>query len=739
MPIDADLEIFRSEVRACLEASHRLLLTTLSRNGSRVGWRQFLRSSSRIGTFGTACGLIAYHAVAPTDTETLESVAACLANIQRPDGSWESPTIAEGVGLTTATCYAVLALYRTSSNRHSSQIQKGEDWIAAQIQENGAIGHTVIDRTPFTICVCLAVRALNQNAKERHATSIDRALQYLLQIQNADGGFGTAKNSPSTLHHTSEAIIALSNAVSDVTAVSEAVEKAARFLMSNHRLGDNRHKDTDYVTSADREAMLPHTYQTDGLLLQAHIILDSLNLPARSLEIAEWLIQYQKEGYWEHDLEMTKAPSWSVMECAIPLANLLNKTAGDRASSNQSVAASSRAIVQQIILVIATEWSSRHGGLSTFNRELCRSLARAGQSVTCFVPSATTEERNEAISQGVTLCTPRSGAGSSMDSLFRPPTLPKGFEPTLVVGHGRITGKYAEAQVADNFTDALRLHFLHMDPFSIEWYKQSENPSQAAENRLREEKALCQGKVMAVAVGPRLTREFATHLHGRNISVHRFDPGMGIIRGNDEVPGGIRCLVLGRAEDILVKGLDIAARAMSLLPHPTPRPFSSQPILHIRGAPYQQGGKTRELLTEYQTKPIDIRVSEYTFDADDIAADIQSASVVLMPSRSEGYGLVASEALAAGRPVLVSNCSGFAELLQEHFPTEESNFVVSTTGDLVVDSTEWSRSLEFILRDRTAAFARARDLRDKLNERVSWDSSVDSLLAKCRIAREHSS
>jgi glycosyltransferase involved in cell wall biosynthesis len=668
--------------------------------------------------------------VAPSDKETIEGVADCLAKIQRLDGSWESPTIAEGIGLTTATCYAILALSKVGEDKHGSQIKRGEDWIASLVQEDGAVGHTKSDSKPFTICMSLAIRALMQYGRERHSSSIDRALRFLLQSQNPDGGFGTTRESASTLHHTAEALLSLAMCVNHLDDVRESISRAGGYLMLNHRLGDNRHKDTVYITSSDREVMLPHTYQTDGLLLQSHLKLDLFGLPSRTLEIAEWLIQYQKEGYWEHDLEISKAPSWAIMESTVALSELLARIAGEVVSDKPPILANM--LGKESILVLATEWSSKHGGLSTFNRDLCKAFSRSGQRVVCFLPTTTSQEEEEAAAAGVILCTPKSSTNSDIDSLFRCPNLPSGFEPTLVVGHGRITGRHAQAQVIDNYPDALRIHFLHMDPDSIEWFKDSHNPSQAAESRLREEKSLCQGKVFVVAVGPRLAREFATHLHKTNTPVHRFDPGIGTTDGNDKVPSGIRCLVLGRTEDIKVKGLDIAARAMSLLPHPKPNPFSSMPILQIRGAPHEQGAKTRDELKKHLENMIDIRVTEYTSNIDDIASDIQSASVLLMPSRSEGYGLVASEAIASGRPVLVSNNSGFGELLQEFCPTDSQYMVVNTTGELNVDAIEWSQKLESVLRDRESAFSRSRKVRDQLNSLVTWETSVSRLLKNCR-------
>jgi glycosyltransferase involved in cell wall biosynthesis len=51
----------------------------------------------------------------------------------------------------------------------------------------------------------------------------------------------------------------------------------------------------------------------------------------------------------------------------------------------------------------------------------------------------------------------------------------------------------------------------------------------------------------------------------------------------------------------------------------------------------------------------------YTADASLIAGDIKSASLVMMPSKREAFGLVALEAIAAGIPVIISAKSGVAQ------------------------------------------------------------------------------
>ena len=387
------------------------------------------------------------------------------------------------------------------------------------------------------------------------------------------------------------------------------------------------------------------------------------------------------------------------------------------------------------ILSISTEWFSRHGGISTFNRELCVSLARIGQRVVCLVPTASEDEKKAAGESGVTLITaPSTNVPETATALLRRPHLPEGFIPSIVIGHGRITGPFAETQVTDNFQEARRVHFVHMIPSEIEWYKGKDEAAKTAEEREHLEMNLCRNASLVAAVGPRIARETATLVHGLESpsKVHCFNPGILNVPRANSVPPGIQCLLLGRAEDLQLKGLDIAAKALAELPHPHPRPFESAPALIIRGAPEGTGSHLRTKLIEIAEKQIDVRVREYTSEVEHINEDLRRASVVLMPSRAEGFGLVASEALGFGIPILVSDRSGFGELLSERLPHPKAvQYVVRTTGDLRTDALEWSRALEAVLRDREAAFRRARELRNELSCTLSWDAAASALLSAC--------
>ena len=159
------------------------------------------------------------------------------------------------------------------------------------------------------------------------------------------------------------------------------------------------------------------------------------------------------------------------------------------------------------ILAVGTEWHSGHGGLSTFNRQLCGALAGAGVEVVCLVLDATHKDQGDAETLGVKLveATPTPGQPRQY-ALSRKPRLPGGFAPDVIIGHGRVTGPAARILVDDHFPEAKRLHFVHVAPDEIEWFKldRDDDAGARAEERTQIELDLGRTADRVIAVGPRL-------------------------------------------------------------------------------------------------------------------------------------------------------------------------------------------------------------------------------------------
>lgn len=385
-----------------------------------------------------------------------------------------------------------------------------------------------------------------------------------------------------------------------------------------------------------------------------------------------------------------------------------------------------------VVLAVATEWSSGHGGLSTFNRELCKVLASVGCRVFCLVLRASESEIVDGASLGVGILVAKPVPGLNDHALLaQGTTLPNGISPDVVIGHGRVTGEAAREQKS-HFPGSLRVHFFHVAPEAIEWFKEHQSGASATvvgSARSQADVDLAADADLAVAVGPLLHREFDHKIPG-NKKVHRFDPGLFEAEVLSDVNIACECLVLGRAEDAILKGIDIAARAMGTV-------YSTltelKPVLVVRGIPPTAGDALRPCLLEWaESSALEIRMRPYSSDADQIANDIRQSSLVLMPSRSEGFGLVGLEAISLGVPVLVSDKSGLGELIEELGRDIARHHVVPVARDLSVDGAAWGARIRSVLEDREASRQRVLRLREALREKGSWRLAAEKFVAALR-------
>lgn len=375
-------------------------------------------------------------------------------------------------------------------------------------------------------------------------------------------------------------------------------------------------------------------------------------------------------------------------------------------------------------LVFATEWRSGHGGLSTFNRHLCLALARAGCHVTCIVADGTSEDVADASDHLVDLRVPAETPGLRREAAHN--ILLMGLsgqrEFDVVAGHGRVTGPHALAIRNRDYPNARYAHFIHMDAKSIDWEKarqRPENPSETATERIDVETQLSLQAAIAMAVGPLLTTRFATYLHESGQVVHEFRPGLFDCTQLATTPAAHDCLVFGRVDDYRLKGVDLAAKALGAVMRTG---AFRQSRFIVLGARRGEDVALRDQILE-ESGHLNVDVEQYTSDAAKVLRAIRRATLVLMPSRSEGFGLAALEAISQGVPVLVSTASGLADALALTIPEVARQHVVD-----VRSHEEFERAIRRVLDDPEEAFRNAQRLRRAMLEHFSWDKSTATFL-----------
>ena len=193
------------------------------------------------------------------------------------------------------------------------------------------------------------------------------------------------------------------------------------------------------------------------------------------------------------------------------------------------------------------------------------------------------------------------------------------------------------------------------------------------------------------------------------VDLERFGPARGPRR-----PGPPRLLFVGRLQPL--KGPDIAVRTLAEVR----RTVGDATLRIVGGSSGASGTATTpeglRTLAE-QLGVADAVTVEPAVDQDTLAERYRDADVVLVPSRSETFGLVALEAQACATPVVAADVPGLEAVVGEggtlvpgHDPRDHARAVVGYLTDPAMAATAGTAGVD------TARSA-------------SWDRTVDRLLA----------
>ncbi|XP_067039389.1 uncharacterized protein [Acropora muricata] len=359
------------------------------------------------------------------------------------------------------------------------------------------------------------------------------------------------------------------------------------------------------------------------------------------------------------------------------------------------------------------------GGLSTINRELAIQLAKFScLEVTLFLPKCSEDDIKAADSHGISIVEAARRSGyNELDWLSFPPGH---LKIDVVVGHGVKLGR--QAQVIRESHNCNWVQVVHTDPEELGMFKCYENPISTGEEKHHVEVELCQMADFVVGVGPKLTEAFRKYLGSckKHQDVFEFTPSVFYeFSSVQQVPDERKqCSVLvfgrGDAEDFKLKGFDIAAKAVAAL---------SDAILVFVGSPHGKQEEIAKQFTDFGIPANRLRVRSY-MKREALKELFYEVDLVLMPSRTEGFGLAGLEALSAGLPVLVSKNSGFGEALG-----------CVPCGPLCVigheDPSAWVAAIERIWnKDRKSRLDEVNTLRDFYAKRYSWSEQCERLIKK---------
>ncbi|MBB5857446.1 glycosyltransferase family 4 protein [Amycolatopsis umgeniensis] len=380
------------------------------------------------------------------------------------------------------------------------------------------------------------------------------------------------------------------------------------------------------------------------------------------------------------------------------------------------------------VLLISDEWSPTRGGISQFNRRLAITFAAEGYRTACLVKAVSAMERADADEHDVRLFT--APATPDGPALSVPSSEVIAWRPDVVIGHDVVSGSVAWTYTEYYVPAAALVHVMHTSPSQNESYKPYPDQARRTSDHERRMREIAADAAVVAAVGP-LLRNRAEAILGSG-DVLQLDPGIDIpddprwLRRSP--PSNSIVLMVCRTKHIEPKGLDIAASAIAGMRFPHHQP---PPELRIRGAHGERCDSLKnDLVTRFGIARDRIDVREYDAAPAAIAHDLGHAALFLMPSRAEGFGLAALEAIGLGTPVLISSRSGLAQMLRDNCPEFAEPMIVPVVDNLEQDIRAWRDAIERKMDNLDGAFDYAREMQRRLAVRFSWSATVSTLVSR---------
>ena len=360
------------------------------------------------------------------------------------------------------------------------------------------------------------------------------------------------------------------------------------------------------------------------------------------------------------------------------------------------------------VIFLASEWKSSKGGLSTLNRELAIQFAkRPNVLVTFFVPKCSETDKKVAGNHNVRIL--EAEELPCYDEAYLLAFPPRDLVIDFVVGHGVVLGKHV--QIIRNSHNCKWLQVVHTAPDELAMYKNYPDAIPKGEEKQWNELRLCERADLVAAVRPKLTESYTAQLSSCGKEVYNLTPGIFTELSSSKLStqkSKFRILVFGRGdcEDFQLKGFDIAAQAVAKL---------NDHSYHLTFVGAREGSETQvaNWLLEQGLSRRQLTVYRY-HDRERLPKLLCAANLVIIPSRTEGFGLAALEALSAGLPFLVSQNSGFGEAIQE-LPFG-SSFIVDSE-----DPECWAAAIKNVRqKGNERANQECQGLRTRYAEMFSW-------------------
>lgn len=343
----------------------------------------------------------------------------------------------------------------------------------------------------------------------------------------------------------------------------------------------------------------------------------------------------------------------------------------------------------KLFVFITDDWGPGRGGINSLNYDLVRACARVTQNdkdirIVCAIPNLSKDEQDAMRDEGITpiripaeAFTSQEKAADAADTIFskleKDRRLRHYFPDrcnTFCIGHDIYSGTLSK-KLAD-LCGGWNIVFHHMDYAS---YYLLKNPNSSLyASRTQEQAQILRDADIVYAVGPMLY-DSACDIVKSKALVKEFTPGLAEIECEAVINNRFTPIVFGRVENdnqvIKQTCLAIDAFASAIAMDKVTPIIGRNPTLNVYG---YNGNDATRLEAEVLRLQRDARniagrlcnIVPHTFaERATLWSALSGASVAMMLSFHEGFGLVGYEAIAAGVPLILTQNSGLYAFLED--------------------------------------------------------------------------
>lgn len=324
-------------------------------------------------------------------------------------------------------------------------------------------------------------------------------------------------------------------------------------------------------------------------------------------------------------------------------------------------------------------------------------------NVACLVLDATEQDTSAAAREGVNLikATPQplmcQGDKQLLGLHSEYP-----FKVDLVVGHGMLSG--AAAAIQAKRENCKRLHIFHDLP-----------GTDGKEREIGLEADFVAG------IGPLVVEQWKAIL---NREVFTIIPGIPAVDPRNQImTPQCRCLFLGNVNNPSESSLRLVTDALA----DCKQGKISLHLTVVGSETKNVENLNKEIRNVLRSSKVETVVRPLDISQEVVGVEVRGVSLVLIPSPTDGFGMMALEAIAAKVPILIPSSCGVARFINKAFCNQFLKFLCSTEGEWDgIDA--WTYAVNEILDDRKEAFDMAASLCEKWKSTYTWDSTAKQLL-----------